>query len=64
MNRDHRAKMLDCAVCGRPTPAGSEATRVLCGMCAASGRDLPRLKQLELLPLEEPDLSLQNSSHR
>jgi hypothetical protein len=41
-------KLLDCAVCGKPTRAGAEAARVLCAVCAAAGRDFPRARQLDL----------------
>lgn len=48
MRRESGLKLLDCAVCGKPTRAGAEATRVLCNTCAAAGRDFPRARQLEL----------------
>ena len=47
MNRDQRTKLLDCAVCGRPTPVGAEAVRVLCQDCAAAGESFPQDEQLE-----------------
>jgi len=48
MTRDSSLKTLDCAVCGKPTRAGAEATRVLCDTCAAAGHDFPRVRQLDL----------------
>ena len=48
MKRESGLKLLDCAVCGKPTRAGAEATRVLCDACAAAGHDFPRARQLEL----------------
>jgi len=48
MKRERGMKLLDCAVCGKPTRVGAEATRVLCDACAAAGRDFPRARQLEL----------------
>ena len=53
MNRDRGFKLLDCAVCGKPTRSAAEATRVLCDACAASGRDFPRARQLDLFDLPE-----------
>ena len=48
MNRESSRKVLACAVCGKPTPAGTEAARVMCDACAAAGREFPRARQLEL----------------
>jgi hypothetical protein len=48
MNRERGLKTLECAVCGKPTRAGAEATRVLCDACASEGKDFPRARQLEL----------------
>jgi hypothetical protein len=48
MNRESGRKVLDCAVCGKPTRVGAEVARVLCDTCAAAGRDFPRARQLEL----------------
>ena len=48
MKREKGMKLLDCAVCGKPTRAGAEAARVLCDSCAAAGRDFPRARQMEL----------------
>jgi hypothetical protein len=48
MKRDRGIKLLDCAVCGKPTRVGAEAARVLCAVCAAAGRDFPRARQLDL----------------
>jgi hypothetical protein len=52
MKRESGRKMLDCAVCGKPTRAGAEAARVLCDGCAAAGREFPRARQLDLFVKE------------
>jgi predicted RNA-binding Zn-ribbon protein involved in translation (DUF1610 family) len=49
MDRSYRSKIIECAACGRPTPAGSEARRVICPECLALGKEMPRVKQMELL---------------
>jgi hypothetical protein len=55
MNRERGFKIIDCAVCGKPTRAAAEVARVLCGVCAAAGLEFPKVLQLELFEKNEGD---------
>ena len=52
MDRSNRTKIIECAVCGKPTTAGSEARRIICPECLAKGMEMPQVKQMDL-PLSE-----------
>jgi len=42
-------KIINCAVCGSPTTAGAEARRIICPQCLAEGKEMPQVKQMDLL---------------
>jgi len=47
--------MIECASCGRPTPAGSHVQRVMCPECVAAGKEFPREVQMLLFPATQPE---------